>query len=54
MKIKIEKNVPVVGEYDVVVCGGGPAGWIAAVSAARCGKKTGIIERYGSTGGTAT
>lgn len=54
MDIRIEKNVPVVGEYDVVVCGGGPAGWVAAVSAARCGKKTALIERYGFLGGTAT
>ena len=54
MEIKIEKKVPVVGEYDVVICGGGPAGWVAAVSAARCGKKTALIERYGFLGGTAT
>ena len=26
------RNVPVTGEYDVVVCGGGPGGWIAAAS----------------------
>ena len=32
--VKIEKNVPLVGEYDVVVCGGGPAGFIAAIAAA--------------------
>ena len=25
------KEVPVVGSYDVVVCGGGPAGLIAAI-----------------------
>ena len=37
-----------------MVCGGGPAGWVAAVSAARAGKKTALIERYGFLGGTAT
>ena len=29
-------------EFDVVVCGGGPAGWAAAVSAARAGARTAI------------
>lgn len=32
--VSIQKNVPIVGSYDVVVCGGGPAGFIAAVTAA--------------------
>ena len=45
---------PVVGEYDVVVVGGGPAGFIAAIAAARQGAKTAIIERYGFFGGMAT
>ena len=40
--------------FDVVVCGGGPAGWVAAVAAARKGAKTALIERYGFFGGTAT
>ncbi len=40
--------------YDVVVLGGGPAGVSAAVSAARTGAKTAIIERYGYLGGQAT
>ena len=52
--LQIEKKIPVVGEYDVVVCGGGPAGWVAAVSAARCGKRVALIERLGFFGGTAT
>ena len=52
--VKIEKNVPVVGNYDVVVCGGGPAGFIAAIAAARQGAKTALIERYGFLGGMAT
>ena len=45
--VKIEKNVPVAGNYDVVVCGGGPAGFIAAIAAARQGVRTALIERYG-------
>ena len=52
--LQIEKKIPVVGEYDVVVCGGGPAGWVSAVSAARCGKRVALIERLGFFGGTAT
>ena len=52
--ITLSKTVPVVGEYDVVVCGGGPAGFIAAVSAARMGCRTALVERLGFLGGTAT
>jgi hypothetical protein len=40
--------------YDVVVCGGGPAGICAAVAAARLGANTLLIERLGFLGGTAT
>ena len=48
------RQVPVAGEHDVIVCGGGPAGFTAAVAAARAGAKTLLIERYGFLGGTAT
>lgn len=49
-----ENNLPIVGEYDVLVLGGGPAGVSAAVSAAKTGAKTAIVERYGYLGGQAT
>ena len=52
--ITITKNVPVVGSYDVVVCGGGPAGVFATIAAAREGAKVALIERYGFLGGMAT
>ncbi|MEM2704478.1 MAG: FAD-dependent oxidoreductase [Candidatus Bathyarchaeia archaeon] len=39
------------GEYDVVVVGGGASGCAAAISAARAGAKTLLIERFGMVGG---
>ena len=42
------------GEFDVAVCGGGIAGVCAAVSAARGGARTVLVERSGSLGGTLT
>ncbi len=41
-------------EVDVVVLGGGPAGIAAAVSAAREGARTMLVERYGFLGGAGT
>lgn len=52
--MKAENMFEVHGEYDVVVVGGGPAGICAAVSAAREGAKTALIERYGILGGMMT
>jgi len=47
-------QVPVVAEADVVVCGGGPGGFSAAIAAARHGAQVILIERYGFLGGLAT
>ena len=41
-------------DAEVVVAGGGPAGVCAAVSAARMGAKTVLIERFGCLGGNLT
>jgi ribulose 1,5-bisphosphate synthetase/thiazole synthase len=48
------RELPVVAEPDVVVVGGGPAGFIAAAASARAGAETLLIERYGHLGGMAT
>ena len=48
------RDVPVAGSYDVIVCGGGPSGLIAAATAARNGARTLLIERYGFIGGMST
>ena len=52
--ITVSKSVPVVGSYDVVVCGAGPAGVIAAIAAAREGASVALVERFGFLGGMAT
>ncbi|MEL7020132.1 MAG: dihydrolipoyl dehydrogenase [Bacteroidota bacterium] len=39
-------------KYDVTVIGSGPGGYVAAIRAAQLGKKTAIIERYKTLGGT--
>ncbi|UJP08981.1 FAD-dependent oxidoreductase [Microbacterium sp. KUDC0406] len=48
------REIPVADRYDVIVCGGGPSGVIAAVAAARTGARTLLIERYGFVGGMST
>ena len=42
------------GEFDVIVIGGGTAGVIAAVQAGRAGAKTLLVEKNGMLGGTMT
>jgi len=48
------RRVPIYGEYEVVVLGGGPSGIAAGVAAARAGRRTLLIERYGFLGGMGT
>ena len=52
--IEPSRRVPIFGEYDVVVLGGGPAGIAAAACAAREGEDVLLVERYGFLGGMGT
>lgn len=47
-------EVPVLGEWDTVVVGGGTAGASAAISAARDGNRVLVVEKASSLGGTPT
>ena len=49
-----EKKIPISGQTQVLVVGGGPAGFAAAVNAARAGAETILIEQQGDVGGVAT
>lgn len=48
------RTLPVVGEYDVLVAGGGMAGVAAALAAARRGAQVCLLERTFALGGLAT
>ena len=52
--VEPERTIPVLDEVDVLVAGGGTAGVAAAVSAARAGAKTILVERQGFLGGVAS
>src|SRR6056297_2152836 len=39
-------------QYDVVIIGSGPGGYVCAIRCAQLGMKTAIIEKYSTLGGT--
>ncbi|HEU0073177.1 MAG TPA: FAD-dependent oxidoreductase, partial [Dehalococcoidia bacterium] len=49
-----QRDIAVYGHCDVLVVGGGPAGFCAAVAAAREGADVVLLERFGYLGGLAT
>ena len=48
------KPIPIIAETDVLVVGSGPGGLAAAISCARAGVETMLIDRYGCFGGNLT
>lgn len=48
------RKIPVADEVDVIVCGGGPAGFAAAIAAARTGASVRLFEVHGCLGGVWT
>ena len=48
------RDLPLNADADVIVCGAGPAGVSAAISAARAGAKVRLFEAHGSLGGVWT
>ena len=52
--VTITKKLTVKKEYDVIVCGGGVAGVAAAVTAAKQGCSTLLLEKSNILGGLAT
>ncbi len=48
------RELPITRDVDVLVIGGGPAGLVAAIAAARNGARTTLVEQFGYLGGTAT
>ena len=53
-QITYTKSIPVKKQYDVIVCGGGLAGVAAAVSAAKNGMSTLLLEKSNILGGLGT
>jgi hypothetical protein len=49
-----ERKTPILYDVDVAVVGGGTAGTVAAIAAARTGASTVLIEKFGSLGGCPT
>ena len=52
--MKYTKEISLHSRWDVIVCGAGPAGIAAAVTASRLGMKVMLLERYGVVGGCLT
>lgn len=51
---EVQRNIPIVGEFDVCVLGGSCTGVFAAVRAARLGMRVALVEKQNAFGGVAT
>lgn len=49
--VEQRRTIPLTDEYQVVICGGGPAGVSAAIAAGRLGARTLLLESGGALGG---
>lgn len=52
LQISLRRIFSLSVRFDVVVVGGGPGGYVAAIKAAQLGLKTACIEKRGTLGGT--
>lgn len=52
--VEAERELSLNSDSDVIVCGAGPAGVTAAITAARAGAKVRLFETHGSLGGVWT
>lgn len=52
--LEAQRNIPIAGRSQVLICGGGPAGIGAALASARAGAQTQLIELAGCLGGVWT
>lgn len=48
MSMTYQKEIPITGDYDVTVIGGGPAGLLAATAAAKNGARVALGEAAGT------
>jgi len=53
-EIAFHRAIAVAATYDMIVCGGGPAGCAAAIAAGRRGLRTALVEAAGQLGGMGT
>ena len=45
MMVEKTEYIPVSGDYEILVAGGGLSGFAAALSAARCGRRVLLLEK---------
>lgn len=50
----LKKNIDILKKVDIIVAGGGPAGFAAAITASRNGADVLLIEKFNCLGGTGT